>query len=206
MKKPVVIVQGPSHHVKDQKEAWKNVPVIFSTWKGQEENYESTDEVLYNDVPEQSGPGNYNLQKTTTLNGLIKAKELGFEHAVKIRHDLFPIDGEKFISILSKDRFNFLSWYEHKIHHNFKGYLVDYVMSGPVDMMISLWDNNDWNYGVAELILTHRYFKLFDKDNIDYFLNKLDSSNDLVWRKYEIKLSSYSQYLGYNVNSEHLIQ
>lgn len=203
---PAIVVQGPSNSIEGHKLAWKGFQIIFSTWKDQESNYEPSDVVVYNDMPEDSGPGNYNLQKITTLSGLMKAKELGFEHAIKIRQDLFPTDSLKFCSLLSESKFNFLCWYAHKdIHPKFKGYLVDYIMSGPIDMMINLWNNTEWNYSVSELILTHRFFNFFNELDTCYFLDKLDASNDLFWNKYKIHLSTYSQHEGFKISQEHLI-
>ena len=188
-----IIIQGPSNYVNQIKNSFIGYDLIFSTWSGSQSKYEITDVVIYNELPIYSGPSNMNLQKITTINGLLKAKELGYSKALKIRSDLIPNNINEFIKLLNNDKLNFLSWHYHEVYDNCPGYLIDYLMSGYIDDLIDLWDINDMSScNVPEIILTQRYIsKLMDKVDINYFLDGLSVNNDLFWLKNGISLKSY---------------
>ncbi|PHM66219.1 hypothetical protein Xsto_01444 [Xenorhabdus stockiae] len=94
-----IIIQGPISSERDftyqtvllYKRFYKNIKIIISTWddsntdlirKLQNEAY-----VILNQKPQVSGSHNINLQKKTTLEGLIKARELKCKYALKTRTD-----------------------------------------------------------------------------------------------------------------------
>lgn len=197
MKNFAVVIQGEASFVAENREVWKAYPHIFSTWEGSEEYFLPTDKTVFNKLPSETGPGNYCLQQTSTLGGLRYAKELGYTHVLKIRQDIYPTSPDNFIRLLDSEKFNFLCWHAHLIDPTFRGYLVDYLMSGPVDDMITLWSNFSPYYIAAELIITEAYKNNFNSKNINYFLPSLTTDNDLYWRKYRTHLSSYQQYPGY---------
>ena len=94
--KRVIIIQGPSSNVLELKKAWLGYDIIWSTWFGEENNYNENDIVVYSDKPNESGVGNLNLQLITTHSGLIKAKELGYDRAFKWRSDMIPTNPDIF--------------------------------------------------------------------------------------------------------------
>lgn len=75
-----IVIQGPSDYVIKQKQAWEDFRehCIFSTWKGSQTKYESSDNVVFNALPTFSGAGNLNYQMHTTLQGLKVAKLMGY--------------------------------------------------------------------------------------------------------------------------------
>lgn len=196
--KIAIVIQGGSNNVVEQKKAWKGFNIIFSTWTNDIFKYNEEDIVVLNDLPGNSGPANFNYQIQSTLAGLYKAKELGYKHILKLRSDLIPTNAENFISLLQPNKFNFLCWHEHEVYPNCEGYLVDYLMSGPIDDLIKMWEITDFFCVVPEVILTWNYIKNASNVEINYFLNDLNSENDLYWIKNNKCLSTYQASLQYD--------
>ena len=185
MKDFVIIVQGGSAHVEQMREALNGFNVIFSTWENEKGKYLESDIVVYNEKPNYNGPANLNLQKITTIGGLNKAKELGYKRALKLRSDLVPTNIEVFIKLLDNDSLNFLCWHSHEVYPDCPGYLVDYLMSGRIDDLLTLWDINDMSWcNVPEIHITQQYIsKLMGEVDVKYFLQELNENNDLFWLK-----------------------
>lgn len=195
-----ILIQGPSNYVEKIKECWKGFNLIFSTWEGSENMYKSDDLVIFSKPPIISGPCNLNYQKISTLNGLLKAKELGCSHVLKIRSDLIPTNASKFLSILDFESLNFLCWADHKVYKNCGGYLVDYLMFGPVDEMIKLWTfEENFFCNVPEVIITSNYINKCSIP-VTYFLKKINKDNDIFWIKRNIYLSSYDHSYSLSTN------
>lgn len=197
-----LVVQGPSSYVNEIKQSVGDiVPLVFSTWVGEEHNYSSDDIVVFNTPPSFAGIGNLCYQHTSTINGLIKARDLGFSRAIKIRSDMIITNPRSFLNLFIKN-LNFFYW-----HNRHGGYIVDYVMGGNINSMISLWDlelNKDWLH--AEQALTHSFIKKFlYSGNYYFFGDVLDSNNDIIWMKYNTKLtdkSIYSIHVSYPYSTE----
>ena len=60
-----IVIQGSSKYVPEVKNAWKDFKndLIFSTWKGCENEYDENDNVIFNTEPTIPGPFNFNYQK-----------------------------------------------------------------------------------------------------------------------------------------------
>lgn len=186
-----IIIQGSTicENVEKLKNDWNPFPIIFSTWDG-DPMYCYPDEddiVVYTNKPEIIGIGNLNLQRLSSLNGFLKAKELGFERVVKWRYDLFPINAEELMKTFKKDSINFLAFHDHNA-----GYLVDYFSEGNVDDMIEFFTFSDFNVPHAEVAFTNRMFELgFDK-KMNFIINDLEKDKkDIYWQKYNHYLSDY---------------
>lgn len=214
-----IVIQGGSTNVKEQKECWSEFKndIIFSTWVGSESQYDLEDNVIYNEYPNDFGSANFNLQIISTINGLLKLKELGYTHALKIRSDLIPTNTKSFLTLIENNEFNFLCWHEHIVYENCPGYLVDYFMSGPIDKMIELWTIDNLFCTVPEVILTWNYISKVSDVNINYVLDSLNDKNNLYWIKNNLYLSTiqaneiYDKYKKYdftlnkeNLNKEYL--
>lgn len=197
-----IVIQGPSDYVIKQKQAWEDFRehCIFSTWKGSQTKYESSDNVVFNALPTFSGAGNLNYQMHTTLQGLKVAKSMGYNRALKIRSDLVPNNAKKFLEVINNQKLNFLCWHAHKVHPKFSGYLVDYLMSGDIDQLIRLWDIKVSLCNVAQIMLTYNCIKYCDYSNITYFLTSLTDNNNLFWLKKGITLKSYQEFSNYKQN------
>jgi nucleoside-diphosphate-sugar epimerase len=190
MDKFCVVVQGPSTQVDEIRTAFgeAGIHVIFSTWEGQRDKYSDSDIVVFNEYPTDAGIGNINYQKITTLNGLMKAKQLGFDYALKFRSDQIPTNPKEFVKSFFNDRLNFFAWH-FTPDLAIKGYMVDYFMSGPIDQLIDIWTFESIRYSIPEAMITNGILKNFEKFN--FLVNVLDEDNDVYWDKYKIKLSNF---------------
>lgn len=202
----VVLIRGQSTNVQQQKEAWKGFDVLFSAWIGEEENYTDANNALFNTPPSTPGPGNFHYQIVSSINGLLKAKELGYKNVLNIRSDIIPTNVNRFIDSLDENKLNFLCWHRHEAYPGCSGYLVDYVMCGPIDYMIKLWNISNTICGVSEINLTWQYINSCKDIDINYFINELNDENDLWWLKYNKYLSSYKMHVGYTTDTMYLDQ
>jgi len=187
MKKWCIVIQGPSVKVEEIKKSTENQNCIFSTWKGDENKYLKNDNVIFNEKPQNPGIGNLFYQQITTANGLLKAKELGFENVLKIRSDYVPKNINKLLDIFTH-KINFFFWHNHE-----GGYICDYLMAGDIDLMIKLWSKNEkMNYAFAEQMILENFYKMqLKNEEFIFFLNRINDENDIFWTKYNKFLSSY---------------
>lgn len=186
------IVQGPSNHVNIIKEKLEqsSIKIFFSTWNNDKEKYDNLENVILSDYPNNNGVGNINLQMTTTLNGLIEAKRLGYKRAIKFRSDMFPTNPLEFVKLFDNNFLNFFSWHYSK-QGSLSGYMVDYIMSGNIDDLIKIWTIEDYNHWVPEVLMTRNILKYLKNNEMSFFLNKLNNENDVYWIKYNCYLSMY---------------
>jgi hypothetical protein len=180
MRNPVVVVQGLARLdlVKGIKESWKGFPIIFSTWEDVPETiFNSDDTVLYNKYPSGNQPGNWPLQRLSTLNGLLKAKELGYSRAIKWRTDFQTNNAYGLLDLFQEDSLNF---YAYMDHHS--GYFTDFFIEGSLDDLISIFSTQETG-GFPEEILTNQIKKL-GLDKKSYFIcKKLTPEVDIYWEK-----------------------
>lgn len=181
--KLAVIIQGPSSHVSELKNAWQGYDIIWSTWDGEQSKYDINDNVIYNTLPVERGVQNIALQKTSTLNGILKAKELGYDRVLKWRSDLLPKNTKKLVNSFKRECLNFLAW------HNYGKYFVDYFVEGPITDVYKIWDVPTIIGPYAERITTDHIFSL-NMSNINFILNDLNEDNEIYWIKYNLYLSS----------------
>ena len=90
-----VVVQGPATHIEAVSAALIDYDVIFSTWEGLQPGSKLEQllagprhQVLVNPAPLWRRRGNLNLQKQSTLSGLIAARSAGHKFSLKIRSDM----------------------------------------------------------------------------------------------------------------------
>ena len=192
LNKIAIVIQGPSNYVEEVKITWKGFDLIFSTWKGSEDKYNKNDVVIFNEEPTISGPFNFNFQRISSYNGLLKAKELGYTHALKIRSDYLPTNSQKFIELLDFNKMNFLLWhYTSFLWLDFptlNGYFTDHFSFGPIDYMLEMWDIKDVFCHSPEIMVTWNYIsKLKDKIEVNYIITNLNKDNDLFYLKQNAK-------------------
>jgi hypothetical protein len=196
MEKIAIVVQGPSSYVSQIKKWYTGYPLIFSTWVGEEKNYDlEKDIVVFNHKPLDPGPANFWMQQHSTIQGLYKAKELGYTHVLKMRSDMVPTNINRFMLNFDKDAINFLCWHDNPVVPPWTGYFVDYFMFGPINEIITLWDIKEVFCTVPEIHITNQYISyLKDKLSFRYVLNSLNSENDIYWLKRNIYVSSYNEH------------
>jgi len=180
MSKRCVIIQGPTHDYERMRKAWSGFDIIYSTWEGEEEKgYTESDCVIYNKMPKEKGPGNINLQIKSSLSGLKKAKEQGYDFCLKWRSDYIPKNANKFFDLFDEEKLNFIAWSEHRAFLSYfrarHGYLIDYFFSGKTDWLIDIF---------KETKLLHENIPsenecFFIREGADY------NSSTLNWKKEE---------------------
>lgn len=182
----VVIVHGNLRQdPKVIETAWEGFSIIWSIWKDQ--NIETVNTVVQSEYPENYGVQNLALQKVSLYEGLLKAKEMGYERAIKWRTDQYPTNANRFVELFDPSSVNLLFW------HNFRnGYYVDYFMEGSIDDLISIWDFDTFDYPYSEYKTTDQIIKKGVKVNC--IGKHLTLDNDVVWvnRHPDKKLSSYN--------------
>jgi len=188
--KLAIIIQGPSLNVEQLKKAWHGYNLIWSTWKGEESKYDLNDIKVFNDFPNQSGVQNIAYQRDSTLNGILKAKELGFTRVLKWRSDLLPSNANQLIKSFKKECINFLTW------HNGGKYFIDYFIEGPIDEVYNIWDIKKIYDDYSEKITTENILSL-GYTNFNFMLDSLSDDNEIYWIKYNLNLSTYKQHLVY---------
>ena len=184
MTKTAIVIQGPSTYVNELKEAWDGYDIIWSTWRGEENKYEPTDKVVFSQKPSNTGIQNLAMQHKTTIEGLKKAKELGYERVLKWRSDMKPTNPKKLFETFKMESLNFLAW--HIIRG---GYFVDYFVEGPIDMVYNAWDISEFNGDYSEQITTKNI--LGKLDNFNFIGNLINEDNEIIWVKKNVNLSIY---------------
>jgi hypothetical protein len=114
------VVQGHTHHLDKLLENYKSVEnVIWATDSSTDENTlerirNSNITLVTKENPPEAGYGNINLQVGTTIAGILKAKEMGATHVIKVRSDLIFKDPARFVREYTfDDRLHFLAYCKH---------------------------------------------------------------------------------------------
>lgn len=186
----IVVSQGPADYVSEVEAAWAGAaPVIHSTWVG--EHKPEMKHFCLSIKPENPGRQNVFCQQRTTLNGLMRAKALGYKTAIKLRSDMAPTDAKKFLELLGGD-FSFLYWHDHAA-----GYLVDYFQYGLIDDLIDLWSFEE-EPEFPEMGITKNFMgrkirsDCGPSDDVRFIGQYLSGENDLLWLKRNVKISDYN--------------
>ena len=195
MNKKCIIIQGPitKEWVNFHKKIWEDEQLIFSTWENTpSEWFDNNDIVIYNKIPIETGTSNLNLQKITTQNGCLKAKEIGYDFVIKWRSDMFPTSKNILLHLFDESAFNIYSW----ISANGYNYISDFFYAGnPIDIY-ELFEGPT-NGVNAEIVLSKTFFdKKFDDKKINFIRNKLVTGiNDIIWESHHqfgtVMLSTY---------------
>jgi len=209
MEKICLIIQGPSNNVNIIKEKYKNtnIQIIFSTWIGEESKYNENDIVIFNKMPRERGIQNVMLQQISTYNGLIKAKELGFNNAIKIRSDCYFTDIDTFLKKnIDYNKINFLYFLDYyringpDIKNNIYKYFCDYVQISNIDKLLRMWNfKYDYNTSYAEQLITNHIFNTFKKEEIIFAGNYLTKNCDIFWISRNLYLSNLNNDSHYKI-------
>lgn len=206
MNKICLIIQGASDNVNIIKEKNKdnNIQIIFSTWEGEESNYDKNDIVIFNKMPQERGVQNVMLQQLSTYNGLLKAKELGFETAIKIRSDAYFTDLSSFLkNNINYNKLNFLYFLDYNRiggpdkSSNYYKYFCDYIQISSVYNLLKMWNFKYDKCSYSEQLTTNHVFNTFIMDDIAFIGNYLTKDSDIYWinrKKYLSTLNNDKQY------------
>ena len=133
--KGCVVVQGQTYpnYVDLVRKSWEGYQIIFSTWDTTDKAYYKEDDiVIYNPVPSDKGVKNLNLQKISTINGFLKAKELGWDRALKSRSDFVTTTADGLFELFDRTKLN--------LHGYWNGYINDFYMEGTIEDILTLFD------------------------------------------------------------------
>lgn len=190
--KKAIIIQGPNTYAEQIKKCYNSFSVIFSTLENCETSNlkDSNFIILKNKIPEYPGKANFNYQVINTLNGIKKAKELGYDYVFKIRSDITIKEMQKLLDLMisSKDIIYFSAY------HNWDGgYLCEHMLYGHVDLMEKLWSIPVSKSEIApEIQLTNNLKKEFSNIKIKYIFPLLYDNNIMAyWEKRQFFLNNY---------------
>jgi hypothetical protein len=208
MDKICLIIQGPSNNVDIIKEKYKNtnIQIIFSTWEGEENKYNENDIVLFNKIPKEKGIQNVMLQQLSTYNGLIKAKELGFKKAIKIRSDSYFTDLSLFLkNDINYEKLNFLYFLYYyriggpdKTSNKYK-YFYDFMQIGNIDNLLKMWNFKYKISSYSEQLTTKHILATFKKEDIAFIGNYLTQDCDIFWISRKLYLSNLNNHSHYKI-------
>lgn len=192
-----LIIQGPSDYVNILKQIYKNIniTIIYSTWIGEEHKYNENDIVIFNKKPDEPGKQNIMLQQITTYNGLLKAKELGFKNAIKIREDCYFTNLLLFLNNnIDYNKLNFLYFLDYYRIDSYKNnrykYLCDYIQIGTVDNLLKMWLFKYEYCNYPEELITKHVLNIFNKNNINFIGNYLNKESDIYLISRKLYLST----------------
>ena len=184
--KRCILVQGPSDstYIDKIKLAWSGYPIVWSCWEGDEKYYTHTDVVIFNKpysgfVKERH---TLQLQRVTTLNGIIKAKELGYDRVFKWRSDMIPTNSDELINSLDTHKLNI-----HSYHKD--GYMLDFYMEGDVIDLVKLWAF-EYNHRFPEQGITEQLFANGLNKKVHCLKDFLRIENDIIWMKRNSRFSN----------------
>lgn len=136
---PLILIQGPItlEQIRLQKQCWNGYTLLFSTWEGTPQNwFEDSDNFILSPIPEEKGPSNFNLQKTSTIKGCQWAIERGYERIVKWRCDQFPINALRILERFDWKELNLLGIVRH---HDLE-YVCDFFVGGTPHEVINFFE------------------------------------------------------------------
>jgi hypothetical protein len=197
-----IVIQGPSNNVTLLKQNYSNsnLPLIFSTWKGEESKYDENDIVIFNDIPVEKGTQNVMMQQHSTYMGLLKAKELGFMYAIKIRSDSYFTNVNNFIKDIDYNKLNFLFHLNYFRNDNnlYYNYLCDYCQISNIDLLLKCWNFKYEDCDYSEALFTKHIFQNINLNLLNFIGNKLiKDTNDIVWTKHNLYLSTLNTEINY---------
>ena len=176
-----IILQGPVEYAQEIVNCYSHIKhkVIVSTNlidKDQKEILEDNGFFVKKaPTPTNEGRYNFNNQVATTYNGMVAAKEMGFEYALKLRSDIMIDSVVGFIDKLDRSSVYFPAI------HNYAGntYFCDWILFGTVDFMLNLWNiPESTSVEGPEIQLTKRFYSLNKSDKNVKFIFPMMHENE----------------------------
>ena len=186
--KGCVVVQGPTYPqwIREVKASWVGYQVIYSTWDNVDRSlYDESDIVVYNPIPSEHGTKNLNLQKVSTINGFLKAKELGWTRALKVRGDFTTATADGFFELFDKDKLN--------LHGYWQSYINDFYMEGEIDDIITLFEVNVTGHFPEWNLTKQLYESGLNKKSVCIVKKLEDGVADIKWEPKGYWFSTHKQ-------------
>ena len=186
--KGCVVVQGPTYlnWITKVKESWEGYQIIFSTWEGADKGaYDESDIVIYNPIPPSAGVRNLNYQKVSTINGFLKAKELGWDRALKVRGDFTTTTADGLFGLFDTTKLNLYGYWG--------SYITDFFMEGEIDDIITLFETEGIDGQYPEWHLTKKlYTSGLNKKAVCVAKQLVENVCDIRWEPKEYWFSVHS--------------
>ena len=186
--KGCVVVQGQTYpnYVDMVRDSWEGYQIIFSTWDNTDRKlYKESDIVIYNSIPTHVGVKNLNLQKISTISGFLKAKELGWDRALKVRSDFTTTTADGLFGLFDRTKLN--------LHGYWGSYITDFYMEGEIDDVINLFEVSvDGQY--PEWHLTKKLYESeLNKKSVCIVKNLVKDVCDIKWERMGYWFSSHNR-------------
>ena len=146
------------------------------------------------------------LQQISTYNGLLKAKEMGFENAIKIRSDAYFTDLSCFLkNDIDFNKLNFLFFLNYyrmddpNTKKNIYKYFYDFAQISNIDNLLKMWNFKYYKCSYSEQITTNHVFNNFKKEDIFFIGNYLTKSCDIYWISRNLYLSNLNNDSNYKI-------
>jgi len=195
-----LVLQGPLYDISIPYAIimMKSIPTILSIWSDEPSQKvellrQYALDIVLNIKPAINGIGRVNYPNTTLVNGCKRAKELGFTHAMQFRVDTYCPTICEFIDIFknrSIEKLVGICWFHHIVEGAPYGYIIDYIMYGPIDLLIqyrSSYQSIDDKRHVGEAFLQESFLNKspinYDDSRIqfDYVLDKLIENKQEIY-------------------------
>ena len=186
--KGCVVVQGKTNleALPKIQKCFEGYQIIYSCWVDDDNSvYLPTDIVVLNQKPENFGTSNFYLQRNSTIAGMRKALELGWDRALKWRSDMWCTDSDELMKLFDNESLNLYFWIR-SVH----GYITDFFMEGEIQDIIILFDTNiPIRYKYPEFAITLQFYRnSFDK-KVKFMGKKLGDTCDIFWEKHSCWMS-----------------
>jgi hypothetical protein len=191
-----IILQGPVEYAEQIVDCYSHVKknVIVSTNLIRADQQEMLEDagflVKKAKTPINAGKYNFNNQVATTHCGMEAAKEMGFEHVLKLRSDIMIDDIVDFISRLDRSSVYFSA----RHNHGGRSYFCEHMLFGPTDFMEKLWNiPESTSVEGPEIQLTRHFYSLTESyENVKFLFPVIyENEFDAVWLKYKKDFASF---------------
>lgn len=188
-----VIIQGkPNEECYPKiKETFSNYQLIHSCWVGDDISFLSDDDtIIQSEIPIDKGPQNFYMQKISTIEGIKKAQQLGWDRVLKWRSDMWCVNGDKLFEKFDKESLNLYYWVKQ-----LDGYIMDFFMEGECSDIITMFDTSipKYKYNYPEFGITLQFFKNGLDTKSKFMGRLLDKECDIYWPKNNIWFSQHKE-------------
>ena len=96
------------------------------------------------------------------------AMQAGYEYVLKVRSDLIISNPEKLMENLDPKKLSVMAYHNHD-----GGYLVDYIVGGPVEKLLEVWNYDTGNDNLFSERILYNRLKAAGFVEVDYLVPKM---------------------------------